>query len=42
MAQAIYPVPAKWAGRAKIDEAGYAALYRRSLELHNRIWHITY
>ena len=38
MAQAIYPVSAQWAGSAKIDQAGYQALYRRSLEEPEAFW----
>ncbi len=34
----VYPVPADWAARAKIDKARYAALYRESIEDSDGFW----
>jgi acetyl-CoA synthetase len=34
----IHPVPAEWAKRAYVDEAGYAEKYRQSLEQPEAFW----
>jgi acetyl-CoA synthetase len=38
MAETIYPVPEHWAQSAHIDEAGYHALYQRSVEDPEGFW----
>jgi len=38
MAEAVYPVPADWAENAHVDEAGYQAMYRRSIEQPEAFW----
>ncbi|MBK9010995.1 acetate--CoA ligase [Novosphingobium sp.] len=38
MAEALYPVPATWAGQALIDEAGYHEMYRASIEDPEAFW----
>ena len=38
MADAVYPVPAEWAAAAHVDEAGYQAMYRRSIEDPEAFW----
>ena len=38
MAEALYPVPAEWAANALVDEAGYHALYRHSVEEPDAFW----
>ena len=38
MAEAIYPVPTEWAANALVDDAGYQAMYRRSLEQPEAFW----
>ena len=38
MAEAIYPVPAEWASSALVDEAGYQAMYQRSIEDPDGFW----
>ncbi len=38
MAEALYPVPATWAGQALIDEAGYHEMYRASIEDPDAFW----
>ncbi|MFL9842683.1 acetate--CoA ligase [Sphingomonas sp. ST-64] len=38
MAQTIYPVPQDWAENALVDEAGYQAMYRRSVEDPEGFW----
>ncbi|MFM5907689.1 MAG: acetate--CoA ligase [Novosphingobium sp.] len=38
MAEAIYPVPAEWAANALVDEAGYHAMYQRSVEDPDGFW----
>ncbi|MBS3960227.1 MAG: acetate--CoA ligase [Sandarakinorhabdus sp.] len=38
MTDALYPVPAAWASRARIDRARYAALYRESLDDPAGFW----
>ena len=36
--QSVYPVPADWAKRAKVDRAGYEKLYGRSLADPGTFW----
>ena len=38
MGEATYPVPAEWAANAHVDDAGYQALYRRSVEDPEGFW----
>ena len=38
MAEAVYPVPAEWAANALVDDAGYQAMYRRSVEDPDGFW----
>ncbi len=38
MSEPIYQVPAEWKVRAFIDEAKYAAMYRRSIDNPNEFW----
>ena len=38
MNNAVYPVPAQWAARAKVNAARYAELYRESLESPESFW----
>ncbi|MEY4721220.1 MAG: acetate--CoA ligase, partial [Pseudomonadota bacterium] len=38
MGEAVYPVPAEWAANAHVDDAGYQALYRRSVEDPEGFW----
>ncbi len=38
MAQTIFPVPEQWAANALVDEAGYQAMYRRSVEDPEGFW----
>jgi acetyl-CoA synthetase len=38
MGEAVYPVPAAWAANALIDEAGYHAMYARSIEDPEGFW----
>ncbi|WP_199556389.1 acetate--CoA ligase [Sandaracinobacteroides hominis] len=38
MSNALYPVPAEWAARAKINAERYATLYRESLEAPEDFW----
>ena len=38
MGEAVYPVPADWAGSALIDEARYFAMYQRSVEEPDAFW----
>jgi acetyl-CoA synthetase len=38
MHDALYPVPAEWAARAKINAERYAALYRESLDAPESFW----
>ncbi len=38
MSSSIYPVPAAWAARAKVDAEGYARLYRQSLDDPDTFW----
>ena len=38
MGEAVYPVPAEWAKNALIDEAGYHAMYARSVEDPESFW----
>ncbi len=38
MGEAVYPVPSEWAATALIDEAGYHAMYRRSIEDPDGFW----
>ena len=38
MGDAVYPVPAEWAANALVDEAGYHALYRASVEDPEGFW----
>jgi len=38
MSERIYPVPVEWAARAHVDEAGYRAMYRRSVEDPDAFW----
>jgi acetyl-CoA synthetase len=38
MAERTYPVPAEWAATALHDEAGYHALYRRSVDEPEAFW----
>ena len=38
MGEAVYPVPAEWAANALIDEAGYHAMYARSVEDPEGFW----
>ncbi len=38
MAQTIYPVPSHWAANALVDDAGYQAMYRRSVEDPEGFW----
>ena len=36
--QSLYPVPAEWAKRARVDAAGYEKLYGRSLADPGSFW----
>ncbi|WP_374388185.1 acetate--CoA ligase [Sandaracinobacter sp.] len=38
MSEHVYPVPAEWARRAKIDKARYQELYRESLDNPDAFW----
>ncbi len=38
MGEAVYPVPAEWAANALIDEAGYHAMYARSVADPEGFW----
>ena len=38
MNNAVYPVPAEWAARAKVNAGRYAELYRESLESPETFW----
>ena len=38
MSDAVYPVPAEWAANALVDEAGYFAMYRQSVEDPEAFW----
>ena len=38
MGEAVYPVPAEWAANALIDEAGYHAMYARSVADPQGFW----
>jgi len=38
MGETVYPVPAAWAETALVDAAGYAEMYRRSLEEPDAFW----
>jgi hypothetical protein len=38
MGNAIYPVPDHWAANALIDEAGYQAMYARSIADPDAFW----
>ncbi|MCW1400862.1 acetate--CoA ligase [Novosphingobium sp. MW5] len=38
MSEAVYPVPAEWAEKALVDEAGYFDMYRRSVEDPEGFW----
>jgi acetyl-CoA synthetase len=38
MSEKVYPVPADWAKRAFIDNAGYLATYKRSMDDPNGFW----
>jgi acetyl-CoA synthetase len=38
MSESIFPVPASLAQKAKIDSAGYAAMYRESIEQPDAFW----
>ena len=38
MGEAVYPVPAEWAETALVDDAGYQAMYARSVEDPDGFW----
>ncbi len=38
VSDAVYPVPAEWAANALVDEAGYFAMYRQSVEDPEAFW----
>jgi acetyl-CoA synthetase len=38
MSDKVYAVPAEWAKRAYLDDAGYKAMYARSVDDPNRFW----
>ena len=38
MSEKVYPVPAEWAKSALVDEAGYRAMYQRSIDDPNGFW----
>lgn len=38
MSQNLYPVPAEWAARARVDAAGYAAMHAESLADPDTFW----
>jgi len=38
MAEAVYPVPAQWAADARVNEAQYHELYRRSVDEPDAFW----
>jgi acetyl-CoA synthetase len=38
MSEKVYPVPAEWAKRAFVDDAGYTAMYRQSVDDPDAFW----
>ena len=38
MSEQVYEVPAEWKNRAFVDDAGYQAMYERSVKDPNGFW----